>query len=127
MLGTGNVSLGNTQSLYVSQYGSGDIVAETIAHDIDVSLSGIGDFEAKSVSGVMRVLITDAGNVRIQDGDITKLTVRTIDGVGAVQFGGTVKDVDVNIGTATKVHIHKVTGAIRKSTRERAALEIDEQ
>jgi hypothetical protein len=118
--------LGDTQSLYSTQYGSGDVSCSRVDHDADITLSGVGDFHAQSVSGVMRVLITDAGSARIDDGDLAKLSVRTIDGFGAVRFGGTVKDADVNIGTATKVRIHKVTGALRKVTREAATLEIDE-
>ena len=125
MLGTGNVALGDTQSLYASLWGSGNVTASRIGHDLDLTLSGIGDFEAQSVSGPMHVLISDAGGARIEDGDVSKLTVRTIDGIGGVQFGGTVKDVDVDIGTITRVHIHKVTGVVRKITRQQATLQID--
>ena len=124
LLGTGNVTLGDTRSLYSGQFGSGDVIASRIVLKSDITISGIGDFEAKYVSGAMDILITDAGSAWIEDGDAAKLKVRTIDGLGAVLFGGAVKDADVNIGTATKVRIHKVTGTLTKTTRRQAAVEI---
>ena len=125
LLGTGNVTLGDTQSLYSGQFGSGDLVASRVSLKSDISISGVGDFEAKYVSGAMDILITDAGSARIEDGDAAKLKVRTIDGLGSVVFGGTVKDADINIGTAAKVRIHKVTGTLAKTTRQQATVDID--
>ena len=125
LLGTGNVSLGDTDRLYVGHFGSGDITAGSVALDADLSISGVGDVTARAAFGRLRVLITDAGNLRVREGDLAKLTVRTIDGVGGVDFGGAVKDLDVDIGTRTQVHVHRVTGAVRKTTRQQAALVID--
>ena len=96
-----------------------------VARDADVELSGIGDFKAKTVSGKMRILIDDAGSVSVQDGDVDTLRVRTLDGIGAVRFGGTVRDADINIGTLTKVSIHKLTGSLKKTTRQSASVEIE--
>ena len=125
LLGTGNVALGETQTLWSSQWGSGDVTVNKVARDADVELSGIGDFKATSVSGKLRVLIDDAGSVSVQDGDVDTLRVRTLDGIGAVRFGGTVRDADINIGTLTKVSIHKLTGSLKKTTRQSASVEIE--
>ncbi len=127
LLGTGNVTLGDTQTIWSSQWGSGDVTVNKVVRDADIELSGIGDFKARNVSGKMRVLIDDAGGVAVQDGDVDVLRVRTLDGIGAVRFGGTVKDADINIGTSTKVSIHKLTGSLKKTTRQAASVEIEMQ
>ena len=127
LLGTGNVTLGDTQSIWSSQWGSGDVTVSKVVRDADIELSGIGDFKARNVSGKMRVLIDDAGSVAVQDGDVDVLRVRTLDGIGAVRFAGTVKDADINIGTSTKVSIHKLTGSLKKTTRQAASVEIETQ
>jgi hypothetical protein len=125
LLGTGNVTLGDMQSLWSSQWGSGDVTVDKVERDADIELSGIGDFKARNVSGKMRVLIDDAGSVTVRDGDVSTLRVRTLDGIGAVRFGGTVKDADINIGTSTKVTIHKLTGSLKQTTRQAASVEVE--
>ncbi len=125
LLGTGNVTMGDTQSIWSSQWGAGDVTVNKVVRDADIELSGIGDFKARSVSGKMQVLIDDAGSVTVEDGDVAALRIRTIDGIGAVRFGGTVKDADINIGTSTRVSIHKLTGSLKKTTRQAASVEIE--
>ena len=125
LLGTGSVKLGDTQSLFSSQYGSGDVIASRVYKEVNLNISGIGDFFGQYVSGSTRILIADAGNARIDDASISKLIVRSLDGVGTVKIGGTVNDVDVNIGTSTKVTLHKVTGTVQRATRQLASFNVE--
>jgi hypothetical protein len=125
LMGTGNAHLGDTGKLWSSQWGSGDVVVTRVAQIADVELSGIGDFEAEALAGRLSVQIDDKGSVQVRDGDLASLKVRSIDGLGEVRFGGVVKDADINIGTETRVSLHKVTGALKKTLRQQASVVVD--
>ena len=125
MMGHGNLGCGRVRRLLLGIYGSGDVSVGTVQGEAEVVIGGIGDFTARSVSGKMLIEMEDAGSVRVLDGQLSQLKVRTLDGLGTIDVGGTVQDADVSIGTRTAVHLHRVTGTLRKKLRQAARLDID--
>ena len=127
LMGTGSLSILDVRRLLVGVYGSGDITVRSVTTDAEITVGGIGDLMVQSISGKLRVDIEDAGHVVAHSGELALLKVRTLDGLGSVDFGGTAKEADISIGTRADVHVHRVTGTLKQHLRQNATLRIDER
>ncbi|MDH7971249.1 hypothetical protein QH494_03575 [Sphingomonas sp. AR_OL41] len=125
MFGTASLDCGDARTLDADLSGAGDVMVGHVAGKAFIVVAGIGDVTAQSISGRADITIMNAGNVRVLGGTLPDLTVQSIDGLGSVDVAGTVGDADINIGSKTRVHLHRVTGRLKSKTRQAALLEID--
>lgn len=124
MLGLGNVDCGDVNALTVDSYGAGEVSIGRVAGRAEINISGVGGATIDSITGPLRVDMDDVGSVRVRGGEISTLVVRSLDGRGQVNVDAAVQDADINIGSETQVHLRRLTGILKKTTRQAATLDI---
>lgn len=112
--GAGSVRMGASNRLDLQLSGASNIHATAIRQSMDARLSGAGNIRVDQLNGSMDAQVSGVGKVDVADGKAS-IVHASVSGIGSVEFGGVVSDLDASISGLGSVRVNEVTGTIRKS------------
>ena len=112
--GDADLLAGDAAMVDIDMAGPGDVILGHVDGFMDVSIAGSGLVRATRLDGPLDVRIAGSGAVAVKEGQAQRLRA-TIDGSGAVYFGGSVAAPELRLFGSSEVHMDRVNGRVRHS------------
>ncbi len=103
----GDVSIGDTEGqVTVASSGVNDVTIGKV-RDASLTAESVGSIYVKKVDGLLTVTTNGVGKVRIDDGDVSKITASATS-VGGIAFNGVAQNAELRASGVGGIDVHRV-------------------